>query len=234
MGARIDASIVSARGVISPSSLPYAPPTPQPRQSDRTSPHIQPPRPPTGAVQASRVRDRDALLEAIERPTRLEVPVDSRIERGRTLRHALAQLIEHERFDRIVVPAQTSRSDGSPRTTSPGSSVLLAKSPCYDRTASRGAGRQRKRPSPGPEGPRTPAAEGSNPRAPRKCSIKSPRLSRVRCGKPHEIAVDRALEPSVRVATGPKIGPRTDDGPPVRSTQNSLETAPLQGISEWS
>ena len=55
------------------------------------------------------------LLEAIERrATRLEVPVDSRIERGRTSLHALAQLIEHERFDRIVVPAQASRSDGFP------------------------------------------------------------------------------------------------------------------------
>lgn len=55
------------------------------------------------------------LLEAIERrATRLEVPVDSRIERGRTPRHALAELMEHERFDRIVVPAQTSRSDGFP------------------------------------------------------------------------------------------------------------------------
>jgi len=55
------------------------------------------------------------LLEAIERrASRLEVPVDSRIERGRTPRHALAQLMEHEHFDRIVVPAQTSRSDGFP------------------------------------------------------------------------------------------------------------------------
>ena len=53
------------------------------------------------------------LLEAIERrATRLEVPVDARIERGRSPRHALTQLIEHERFDRIVMPAQTSRSDG--------------------------------------------------------------------------------------------------------------------------
>ncbi len=53
------------------------------------------------------------LLEAIERrATRLDVPVDSRIERGRTPRHGLIQLMDHERFDRIVVPAQTSRSDG--------------------------------------------------------------------------------------------------------------------------
>jgi hypothetical protein len=183
MGARIDASIVSARGVISPSSLPCAPPTPQPRQSDRTSPHIQPPRPPTGAVQASRVRDRDALLEAIERPTRLEVPVDSRIERGRTSLHALAQLIEHERFDRIVVPAQTSRSDGFPPDDiawllerAPGEVAVLRPD---------GVARRRSRTEaavPWTRGPRTPAAEGSNQRAPRKCSIKSPRLSRVRCG----------------------------------------------------
>jgi Universal stress protein family len=55
------------------------------------------------------------LLEAIERRAlRVEVPVDARIERGRTTRHALAQLLEHERFDRIVVPAQTSHSDGFP------------------------------------------------------------------------------------------------------------------------
>src|SRR5215203_2377378 len=60
MGAWIDASIVSARGSHLSQFLAVAPLTPQPRQSDRTSPLIQPPRPPTGAVQASRVRDRDA------------------------------------------------------------------------------------------------------------------------------------------------------------------------------
>lgn len=53
------------------------------------------------------------MLETIEqRANKLEVPVDSRIERGRTARHAITQLIEHEHFDRIVVPAKTSRSDG--------------------------------------------------------------------------------------------------------------------------
>jgi nucleotide-binding universal stress UspA family protein len=53
------------------------------------------------------------LLDAIERrATRLEVPVDSRIERGRSPRHALTQVMANERFDRIVVPAQTSSSDG--------------------------------------------------------------------------------------------------------------------------
>jgi hypothetical protein len=68
------------------------------------------------------------LLVAIERrATRLEVPVDSRIERGRTPRHALAQLIEQERFDRIVAPAQTKRSDGFPPDASPGSSDTPAR-----------------------------------------------------------------------------------------------------------
>ncbi|HWX43926.1 MAG TPA: hypothetical protein VNY52_01225 [Solirubrobacteraceae bacterium] len=46
------------------------------------------------------------LLEAIEqRAAHAQVPVDSRIERGRTLRHALRELIAHERFERMVVAA---------------------------------------------------------------------------------------------------------------------------------
>ncbi len=46
------------------------------------------------------------LLEAVEqRATRAEVPVDSRIERGRTVRHALRQLMAHERYERMVVAA---------------------------------------------------------------------------------------------------------------------------------
>jgi universal stress protein family protein len=53
------------------------------------------------------------LLEAIEqRATRLGVPVDPRIERGRTPRHALTQLLEHERYDRVVIPAKTGTSEG--------------------------------------------------------------------------------------------------------------------------
>jgi hypothetical protein len=48
------------------------------------------------------------LLEAIEqRAARAHVPVDARIERGRTVRHALRRLIEHERFERMVVAAGT-------------------------------------------------------------------------------------------------------------------------------
>jgi len=46
------------------------------------------------------------LLEAIEqRATAAGVPVDSRVDRGRTLRHAMREAIEHERFDRLVVAA---------------------------------------------------------------------------------------------------------------------------------
>jgi Universal stress protein family len=53
------------------------------------------------------------LLELIEqRATRAGVSVDSRIERGRTPRHALTALLETERYDTLVVPAKTSASDG--------------------------------------------------------------------------------------------------------------------------
>jgi hypothetical protein len=53
------------------------------------------------------------LLETIEqRASRLGVPVDARIEVGRTARHALRALVEHEKFDRLVVPAATHSSEG--------------------------------------------------------------------------------------------------------------------------
>lgn len=46
------------------------------------------------------------ILEAIEqRATGQGVPVDARVERGRSYRHALARLLDRERFDRVVVPA---------------------------------------------------------------------------------------------------------------------------------
>jgi hypothetical protein len=46
------------------------------------------------------------LLEAVERAAgRAGVPVDARIEKGRTLTHALRLLWDVERFDRIVAPA---------------------------------------------------------------------------------------------------------------------------------
>lgn len=53
------------------------------------------------------------LLEAIEhRATHEGVAVDARIERGRTYRHALRELLAHEHQDRIVVAADTSGADG--------------------------------------------------------------------------------------------------------------------------
>jgi nucleotide-binding universal stress UspA family protein len=48
------------------------------------------------------------LLEAIEqRATTQGVTVDSRIERGRTVRHALRRLLVEESFDRVVVAGAT-------------------------------------------------------------------------------------------------------------------------------
>jgi len=46
------------------------------------------------------------ILEAVEHAAlRAGVPVDARVESGRTTIHALKRLWEAERFDRIVVPA---------------------------------------------------------------------------------------------------------------------------------
>ncbi|HEX3325082.1 MAG TPA: universal stress protein [Solirubrobacterales bacterium] len=53
------------------------------------------------------------MLEAIEqRATAQGVAVDARIERGRSYRHALARLLEHETFDRVVVPASATGTTG--------------------------------------------------------------------------------------------------------------------------
>jgi hypothetical protein len=53
------------------------------------------------------------LLETIEqRAARADVPVDSRIERGRSERHALAQLMGHERFERMVVASAPDEDGG--------------------------------------------------------------------------------------------------------------------------
>ncbi len=53
------------------------------------------------------------MLEAVEqRADHFGVPVDARIERGRTYRHALARLLEHERYDRIIAAATSRNGDG--------------------------------------------------------------------------------------------------------------------------
>ena len=53
------------------------------------------------------------LQEAIEqRAAHAGVSVDGRIGRGRTIQHALRQLLDDERYDRIVVAAATAHTDG--------------------------------------------------------------------------------------------------------------------------
>jgi nucleotide-binding universal stress UspA family protein len=53
------------------------------------------------------------MLEAIEqRATAQGVPVDARIERGRSYRHALQRLLEREEFDRVVVSATATGQPG--------------------------------------------------------------------------------------------------------------------------
>ena len=53
------------------------------------------------------------LQEAIEqRASAFDIPVDARIERGRTYRHALRQTIANERFDRIVIAASAHGNPG--------------------------------------------------------------------------------------------------------------------------
>lgn len=54
-----------------------------------------------------------AILEAIEqRASSKGVPVDARIERGRTYRHALERLLATETFDRVVVSATDAGAAG--------------------------------------------------------------------------------------------------------------------------
>ena len=55
------------------------------------------------------------LLETIEqRATANGIAVDSRVQAGRTYRHALARLLEHEQFDRVINSA-TSKPRGARR-----------------------------------------------------------------------------------------------------------------------
>lgn len=60
------------------------------------------------------------LLEAIEqRASAQGVPVDSRVQAGRSYRHALERLLEHEQFDRVIIPAAD-----DPRTGLAGADLL--------------------------------------------------------------------------------------------------------------
>jgi len=67
------------------------------------------------------------LMEAIEqRAARRDVPVDSRISRGRTSRDALSRLLDSEPVDRVVVPAGSGADAGF---TPEDVAWLLAKAP---------------------------------------------------------------------------------------------------------
>jgi hypothetical protein len=53
------------------------------------------------------------LLEAVEHAAlRVGVPVDARIEKGRSATHALRRLWDEERFDRVLAPAPTEQHNG--------------------------------------------------------------------------------------------------------------------------
>jgi hypothetical protein len=77
------------------------------------------------------------MLEAVEHAAlRAGVPVDARIESGRTPIHALKRLWDVERFDRIVVPAPVGRGRGfSPEdltwmlTNAPSETLILRPDP---------------------------------------------------------------------------------------------------------
>ena len=72
------------------------------------------------------------LLEAVEQAAlRERVPVDARIEKGRSATHALRRLWEVERFDRIVAPAPgfTPKELAWLLTHAPTETVVLRPSP---------------------------------------------------------------------------------------------------------
>ena len=77
------------------------------------------------------------LLEAVEHASlRKRVPVDARIERGRTATDALSRLWDAERFDRIVIPAPAPGQTGfSPKelawilTHAPSETIILRPTP---------------------------------------------------------------------------------------------------------
>ncbi|HET9677326.1 MAG TPA: universal stress protein [Solirubrobacterales bacterium] len=85
-----------------------------------------------------------AVLEAIEqRASAQGVPVDARIERGRSYRHALARLLDHETFDRVVVSATATGTAGFSGDDlvwllekAPAEVLILRPGPCDDRVVS--------------------------------------------------------------------------------------------------
>jgi nucleotide-binding universal stress UspA family protein len=83
------------------------------------------------------------MQDAVEqRAAEFDVPVDSRIERGRSYRHALRQTIENERFDMIVLAAAAGDGPGFNASdvawllaNAPGEIVVLRPAPRSDESA---------------------------------------------------------------------------------------------------
>ncbi len=90
------------------------------------------------------------LLEAVEHAaSRAGVPVDARIESGRTPIHALERLWNVEHFDRIVIPAPAGREPGfTPKellwmlTNAPSETVVLRPDPAARAAQNHEAGRR--------------------------------------------------------------------------------------------
>jgi hypothetical protein len=98
------------------------------------------------------------LLEAVENAAlRCGVPVDARIEKGRTPTHALRRLWQVEQFDRVIAPAPTATENGGGRggftprdltwilTNAPSETLVLKPAPDDDEpvTAANGGHRLR-------------------------------------------------------------------------------------------
>jgi hypothetical protein len=107
---------------------------------------------PQEAAMQQQVTTAMPLLEAVEHAAlRSGVPVDARIESGRTPVHALKRLWESEHFDRIVVPAPAGRSSTgfTPKdlawmlTHAPSETLILRPEPA---NGGPGAGRPQSRP----------------------------------------------------------------------------------------
>jgi hypothetical protein len=70
------------------------------------------------------------LLEAVEHTAlRCGVPVDARIEKGRTPTHALSRLWAVEQFDRVIAPAPTTARNGAGGFTPKDLTWILANAP---------------------------------------------------------------------------------------------------------
>jgi len=116
-------------------------------------------------------------LEAVEHAAlRSGVPVDARIEKGRTPTHALRRLWEVERFDRVIAPAAVGNGGGFTAKDltwilvhAPSETLLLKPAPTVPE---RGGDHQVRAADPHPESPsRSASAARRGPRAPQAASL---------------------------------------------------------------